>query len=317
MTTTLVADIGGTNTRLAVSGPDGRPHRMELFANRTVAGLDDAIGRYLATIPERPDAAVLAMAAPVRGRKIALTNRSQWVIDLDRLEARFGFRWACAVNDFEALAWALPEFGPGDLRPLGDRLPSRDGPVAVLGPGTGLGVAALVPEEDGGWTAVASEAGHIAFGPAEPDEWPVFERLAAQLGRVSAERVISGIGLARLHAALHLDAPALDAPAVDAAAEAGDPAARATVALFVRLLGRFAGDVALAFRSTGGVFVGGGVAQKLGELIDAAAFRTAFEAHPPMERMLAAIPTALVTYPEPGLLGCAAYAAHLARRRPA
>ncbi|MDC7789386.1 glucokinase [Rhodoplanes sp. TEM] len=310
---TLIADIGGTNTRLAITGPDGNPERVQAFANDSLDDLDDAVAAYLDDTGTTPEAAVLAVAGPVQGRRIELTNRD-WVLDLDRIERRFGFRWACAVNDFEAFAWALPGFGPGDLRPLGAALPSRRGPVAVLGPGTGLGVAALVPEQDGGWTSVASEAGHMSFGPAAPDEWPVFERIAATVEAVSAECVVSGAGLARLHAALHPGRPPFDAAAIDSAAEQGDPAARATVALFVRLLGRFAGDVALAFKSTGGVYVGGGVAQKLGDLIDGAAFRAAFEAHPAMRSVLAGIPTALVTAAEPGLAGCAAYAAHLARR---
>ncbi|MBK5961475.1 hypothetical protein CCR97_25190 [Rhodoplanes elegans] len=321
MITSLIADIGGTNTRLAVTGPEGLPEHVHSFANDRVESLDTAIADYLAASGLAPQAAVLAVAGPVQGRRIALTNRD-WVLDLDRIEARFGFRWACAINDFEAFAWALPLFGPADLRPLGSALPGRDGPLAVLGPGTGLGVAALVPEEDGGFTAVASEAGHMSFGPAAADEWPVFRRIADTVEAVSAETVISGAGLARLHAALHPDAPAhdgamIDAAGIDAAAERGDPAARATVALFVRLLGRFAGDIALAFKSTGGLYVGGGVARKLGDLIDGAAFRAAFEAHPAMRPMLERIPTALVTCAEPGLLGCAAHAVHLARRNAA
>lgn len=316
MITSLIADIGGTNTRLAVTGPEGLPAHVHSFANDRVESLDAAITDYLAAFGLAPQAAVLAVAGPVQGRTIALTNRD-WVLDLDAIEARFGFRWACAINDFEAFAWALPLFGPADLRPLGTALPRRDGPLAVLGPGTGLGVAALVREEDGGFTAVASEAGHVSFGPAAADEWPVFRRIADTVEAVSAETVISGAGLARLHAALHPDAPAGDAATIDAAAERGDPAACETVALFVRLLGRFAGDVALGFKSTGGLYVGGGVAQKLGPLIDGAAFRAAFEAHPPMRPVLEAIPTALVTCAEPGLLGCAAHAAHLVRRNTA
>ncbi|WP_170149455.1 ROK family protein [Rhodoplanes roseus] len=312
MTVTLIADIGGSNIRLAVTGPAARPTQMRAAANDRVDDIDGAIAAYLAETGATPEAAVLAVAGPVQGRRIALTNRD-WVLDLDRIERRFGFRWACAVNDFEALAWALPEFGPEDLRPLGSGLPTRAGPVAVLGPGTGLGVSALVPEEGDRWTSVASEAGHVSFGPAAPDEWPVFERVAATVEAVSAETVISGAGLGRLYAALHPDRPPLTAAEIDAAAERSDPAATRAVALFVRLLGRFAGDVALAFKTTGGVYVGGGVAQKLGSSIDGAAFRVAFERHPAMRHVLEKIPTALVTCSEPGLLGCAAYAAHLMR----
>jgi glucokinase len=305
MSPTLIADIGGSNTRLGVTGASGRPDNVVAIAADSVSGIEAAIAAYLAGLAARPSNAVLAVAGPVAGRDIALTNRD-WRFNLDRLAAAFGFARVAALNDFEALAWALPRLGADDVRALGPHMAAPPGPKVVLGPGTGLGVAALLPQHEG-WRAVASEGGHVSFGPAAADEIPVFARLAAA-GVVSAETAISGPGLERLFRALHPGA-ALTAQAIAAQAQDGDARARATVDLFVRLLGRFAGDVALTFRATGGVYVAGGVAHKLSSLIDENIFRAAFEAHPPYQALLQAIPTFLVTCAEPGLLGCAAYAA--------
>jgi glucokinase len=306
MSRTLIADIGGSTTRLAVTGADGRPERMVIIAADSVGGLEAAIAAYVGAIEQRPTAAVLAVAGPVVGRDITLTNRD-WRFNLDRLGAAFGFARVHALNDFEALAWALPRLSGADLRTIGPDIGVGDGPKVVLGPGTGLGVAALIPQDDG-WRALASEGGHMSFGPAAADEVPVFARLADE-GPVSAEMAISGRGLERLFHALHPQAGWRGARAIEEAACAGDAAARATVDLFIRLLGRFAGDMALVFKATGGVFVAGGVAHKLAPLFDDDIFRTAFETHPPYQALLKAMPTFLVTCAEPGLLGCAAYAA--------
>jgi glucokinase len=303
----LLADIGGTYSRFALAGRGGRPERIVTFANDAFPGIDAAIMSYLAGIDARPEGAVLAVAGPVNGHDIALTNRA-WRFHLSDLAAKFGLTSIQAINDFEALAWALPRLGADDMRRLGAGTePGAPlGAKIVIGPGTGLGVAALVPSGDG-WQSVASEGGHASFGADTPDEEPVFAQLREH-GRVTAEMVLSGPGLARLHVALHADVPPLAPETVVAHARAGDPAARATTQLFVRLLGRFAGDVALTFKATGGVYVTGGVALGFGPLFDEALFREAFETHPPHERMLAAIPTYLVTCVEPGLLGCAALA---------
>ena len=251
---------------------------------------------------------MLAVAGPVDGDEIALTNRA-WQFRLPDLAARFGLAPVHAVNDFEALAWALPMLRQSDTRPLGEAGQAH-GVKVVLGPGTGLGVAALVPAGSAGrWSQ--ARAAMPPSAPARTEEEPVFARLRDRCGQVSAEMVLSGPGLMRLHRALHPDADAADCEAIVASAHGGEPAARATAALFVRLLGRFAGDVALTFKATGGVYVCGGVALGLGALLDGATFRAAFEAHPPYQKLLGAIPAAVITCAEPGLVGCAAVAARL------
>jgi glucokinase len=311
MMSVLLADIGGTSSRFALAGAHGRPERILIIENDSVADLEAAIARYLQETDAQPWAAVLAVAAPVDGgEEVALTNRP-WRFRRTALAQRFGFANLRVINDFEAIAWALPRLGPDDARPLGPALPGRAGVKVALGPGTGLGVAALVPVA-GRWRVVASEGGHASFGPQAPDEIEPFARLRRDCGHVSAETILSGPGLPRLLQALDPQAPQATPEAVVARALAHEPSARATVAMFVRLLGRFAGGLALTFKAVGGVYIAGGVASRFGPLFDAAAFRAAFEAHPPYQQLLHGIPTLLMSRSEPGLLGCAVLAEELA-----
>lgn len=309
MTSVLLADIGGSTSRFAVSAPGGRPDRIMRIDNDTVSGLEAAIRRYLGESNLSPQSAVLAVAGPVGRGEIKLTNRD-WRFDLDQVASRFGFTRIHAVNDFEAVAHALAVLRERDLRPLGCAGTPGHGARAVLGPGTGLGVAALLPNGND-WLALASEGGHASLGPAAPDERAVFERLATGSELVSAETAISGPGLERIYRALNPFGIPLEARTIVAQARTGAAEARAAIDLFVRLLGRFAGDIALTFKATGGVYIAGGVALKLGPLFNAAKFRAAFENHPPYRALLAAIPTWLITCAEPGLLGCAAIAERL------
>jgi glucokinase len=307
----LLADIGGTNSRFAMRGSTGRPERMLIVPNDSVASLEGAIELYLAQTHERPRAAVLAVAAPLdHGDEVALTNRA-WRFRRSELARRFGLSALRVINDFEAIAWALLRLTADEARPLGPAIAPRDGVKAVLGPGTGLGVAALIPNE-GRWIAVSSEGGHASLGPQLADEFDIFARLMRAHGTVSAETVLSGPGLARLMRAYDPGTSQQTPEAVVAAALAGDPAAKATAQLFVRLLGRFAGGLALTFKAFGGVYVAGGVASRLGALLDPQTFRAAFERHPPYEGLLRETPTRLMGRTEPGLLGCAVLADGLA-----
>ena len=301
----LLGDIGGTHSRFALLGDDGRPAEARAYQNDDVGSLEGAIAQYLEETGAQPTQAVLAFATAVLGPEIALTNRN-WRFRVAEIEAQFGLARLRAVNDFEAQAWALPLLGAADLQHIGGPVDMALGPKVVLGPGTGLGLAALIPM-DRGWFAVATEAGHVSFGPTTEDEEDVFARLR-QTAALSAERVLSGPGLQRLHLALHPGAPFLAAAAIVAAARSGDVAALATTRLFTRLLGRFAGDMALVFKARGGVYITGGVGQGLGDHFDVGRFREAFEAHPPYAALLAEIPTNLITRRQPGLLGCAVLA---------
>ena len=200
MSLTLLADIGGSKSRFALANSAGRPERILIMDNDTVADLDGAVSRYLDETGARPRAATLAIAGPIDGEEVALTNRA-WRFRRAELAQRFGWSQLRIVNDFEAIAWALRNLAPNETRPLGKPLPPRDGVKVVLGPGTGLGVAALLPA-DGRWHVVASEGGHASFGPQAMDEVEVFSRLWKDCGHVSAEAVLSGPGLVRLARAL-------------------------------------------------------------------------------------------------------------------
>jgi glucokinase len=270
------------------------------------ADLETAIARYLQDTGARPQTATLAIAGPIAGDEVTLTNRD-WRFRRSDLANRFGFSRLQIVNDFEAIAWALPRLTAAHTRRLGPRALRHDGVKLVLGPGTGLGVAALVPA-DGRWCAVASEGGHASFGAHAADEEDVFARLREEYGAVSAETVLSGPGLMRLARALHREGAHRDPGAIVTDAHAGEPKAQAITRLFVRLLGRFAGGLALTFKALGGVYITGGVATNLGPLLDDPSFRAAFEAHPPYQTLLNGIPTVLVTASEPGLIGAAAFA---------
>ena len=312
MSDLLIADIGGTTTRAAFAAIGGRPEGIVTIANDSIDGPEGVFERMLDGVNDLPRAAVLALAAPIMGNEITLTNRD-WCVRLPVLSERFGISTVHAVNDFEALAWAVPSLEQCDLQILGPADAFSNGVKLVVGPGTGLGVAALVPVGKG-YQAVASEGGHCSFGPAFADEEPVFRRLAEEKAPLSAEYILSGPGLARLHVAMHPGTMKMKSEMIVMQARAGHHEARATVAMFVRLLGRFAGDMALAFKATGGVYIAGGVATGLGTLFDARVFRAAFERHPPYEALLKDIPSARITCIEPGLIGCVAVAERLMRR---
>lgn len=303
---TLLADIGGTTSRFALLGQNGRPENPVTIANDSADSVEGAIAQALQRLSVRPHSAVIAVAGPVNGDEIALTNRA-WRFAVSGLCARFGFERIDAVNDFEAVAWSLAALGDDDIVALGAPRMTPGGVKAVLGPGTGLGVGALISAGEN-LHVVASEGGHISFGAANADEEPVFARLRADGARRSAEGILSGPGLVRLHRAVHPEAMKLSPEMILTQARAGGREARATVALFVRLLGRFAGDIALAFKAEGGIYLAGGVALALRGLLDEASFRRAFEAHAPHEAWLARVPAALITCEEPGLLGCAVFA---------
>jgi len=306
MTAALLADVGGSKTRLALANSTGPPDRIVVIENDTVADLETAVAQYLDHTGEHPKAATFAIAGPIQAEEIALTNRP-WRFRRSEFARRFGFSQFRVVNDFEAVAWALPRLTAAETQPLGASTLRPAGVKIVLGPGTGLGVAALL-QADGHAFVVASEGGHVSFGARSREEDDLFVRLRQQYGHISAETVLSGPGLLRLARTLHPERSYGAPEGIVTDARAGDAAAHEIARVFVRLLGRFAGDVALTFKALGGVYITGGVASGLGPLLAAPEFRDAFEQHPPYENLLREIPTLLVTSREPGLIGCAALA---------
>ncbi len=302
----LVADVGGSNARFALADRTGR-----LSEPVTVPSADDLaplIGSYLQShglpVIER---FACAAAGPVGvGGRIALTNRAL-SLDLAALRLASGAREVRLINDFAALAHALPLLGDADRWHCGGGAAVPDAPRAVLGPGTGLGMAITLPL-GGRWWVLPGEGGHADLAPADDREAAAWQALRRQHGRVSAETVLCGPGLLRLYAALGGAAPATPAE-LDRRAEAGEPLAVETRRLFTRWLGRVAGNLALTVDARGGVYIGGGIVPCWQQRFDSAEFRRGFEDKPPMRDRLAAIPTWVITHPHPALLGLARWVA--------
>ncbi|QYC42572.1 Glucokinase [Nonomuraea coxensis DSM 45129] len=309
----LVADIGGTNARFGlVTSLDEPPSRVAVLAGADHPTLPDAVAAYLAQHAggARPGAACLALAGPIDGDRYRLTN-SAWAGSVRDL----GVPYARLLNDFEALALSLPHLAGDDLVPLGGPEPGH-GVKAVLGPGTGLGVSALVPAEHG-WTPVPGEGGHVTLPVVDERELEVVRVLRARgLPHVVAEHVLSGPGLVRLHRALAevngVSAPELSA--ADIVARLDDSLCAETVEVFCSLLGGFAGNVALTLGARGGVYLGGGVLPRIVERVRASDFRSRFTSNPDMSAYLEGIGTALIVAPQPALTGAAAWLNRRARR---
>lgn len=319
--TTLLADVGGTNVRFALAEPDAREPLLAATIRRyRVADFEsfgDAARRYLAETSAKPAHAVFAFAGPLEGDAVRLTNHP-WRVVLPELRSTLDLAGGVrAINDFAAMSLALGLLGEGDVARIGAPVPAALGArprqvFALVGPGTGLGVGALLVQGDR-LDAIESEGGHLGFAPQGEFEIEVLRRLAARFGRVSNERLLSGAGLANLHAALAaIDGVAVDAlqPAdITARADAGDDArcVRA-VELFCALLGAAAGDLVLAFGAWDGLYLTGGLTPRLQPWLERGAFRRRFEDKGRFAQRLAAVPTLAVRHAEPGLLGCAARA---------
>lgn len=315
--TTLVADIGGTNARFALAepGPE-RPllHDMQNLPAADFASLQQAAGHYLDSVGQRPQRAAMAVACPVAGDDIRLTNRA-WSFNRNELRAALGVDELHILNDFGATARALPVLEPEEQVVLhGHADESLAGPVSLLGPGTGLGVALLSQCPDGRWQVIETEGGHISFAPLGSEERCIHEWLSARHQRVSVERVLSGRGLARIHAALAGDSPSkretpdqrLRRPAdiVAAALTGEDQAARRALARFCAVLGSVAGDAAL-IHGARTVVISGGIVPRFIPFLRSSAFRERFLDKGRFAAHLESVRILVVTHTAPGLLGAA------------
>lgn len=304
----LVGDVGGTNTRLGLAAREGSEWRLsQLKVEPTPEDLGPLIRRYLtASRPPSVTAIAICGAGPKRADgSITLTNHPL-TLDPKKIAADSGIARVSILNDFEAVAWSLPELGETGTRLFGGGRPVPHGPCVALGAGTGLGVAGLV-WSGRSWTVVPGEGGHVDLAPVDDEELRTWQRLRTDLPRVTAEHVFSGHGLERLHAALHGEKVA--PPQISERLFANDPQAGETVTLFSRWLGRTAGNLALTLAATGGVYLAGGIVPGWKDRFDSKAFREGFEDKQPHAAMVRSIPTYVVTHPQPGLLGLAHYAA--------
>jgi len=324
----LVADVGGTNVRVAMasgSGPIaiGKVHEG---SSKTRASL---LATFAACLAEAacppPDDAVIALAGPILSEPVRITNLP-WSFVIEDMRQAIGVPRLTIVNDFVAIAMAVPYLGSDMTASIGASAGDARGNIAVLGPGTGLGVACLAPTA-GGSVAIPCEGGHMTLAAADSDEaeivqWLASDRLRADgeiwNGHLSAERVLSGPGLLNLHRAVafrqtgRLPATLPNRPEqiTDAARRQADGADAggvelATVRLFCAMLAGFAGNVALMFGATGGVMLAGNMVNALDRFIGDAGFRQRFQAKGRLAPYLAAVPLSVVRHPYPALLGLA------------
>lgn len=330
-TLALVGDIGGTNARFALvdlSAPELTLRESRSLPNADFASLQHVIEHYLDAVGARPAHAALAVACPVGSDEIRLTNRA-WSFSRRELQAALGLTSLRMLNDFGAVAWAIPALAPEHLVTLhGNQQAPLQGPISVLGPGTGLGVALLLGDADHGWQVVETEGGHIGFAPIGDEERAIAAWLTAQHGRTSNERLLCGKGLSEIDLVLRgaavlptanllpgestLQRPALRDPATIVAAAAldgHDLPARRTLARFCAVLGSVAGDCAL-IHGARRVVIAGGIVPRFIPFLRSSAFRERFLAKGRMATLLESVPIQVITHPHPGLLGAACALRH-------
>jgi len=308
----LVGDIGGTNARFALVHDREAP--LQVFTSVETAdfhSIEDAIASALNGSEIHPRSALIDIAGPIGGDSIRLTN-ADWVIRPNDLIARIGMESVVFLNDFEALALALTALKDDDLVSTGGGAPAASGAKVVLGPGTGLGVGALV-ETAGLWIPVPGEGGHVALGPAEEDEFALWPNLEPEMGRISAETLLSGRGLVNLYNGVVKTAGrprSLTTPnaVTKAALDRSDPDAVRTLHLYARLLGRVAGDMALVFMARGGAYIAGGIPPRILPFLSDGEFRRAFEQKAPHQAVMEKIPSCVIIGENPALQGLAAFA---------
>ncbi|SDD42972.1 glucokinase [Aquimonas voraii] len=312
----LAADIGGTNARFATAAL-GNNDRIRLGAQRNLKvadyeGVESALESYFRESGEPvPERAVLAVAGAVLDDQVILTN-SRWSFSIRALKQRIGFRELQVINDFAAVAWAVPGLGEADLHPIGSAPGAAFDTAAVqvvLGPGTGLGAAAI-RRDARGLAVLETEGGHASFAPHDEREIFILRFLQKRYGRVSYERLLCGEGLVNLHdACLHMargrDQRLPDSEAVVAAARAGDPDARSAIDLFCSILGRFAGDAVLLYGGWAGVFLAGGLLPHVLDARGEALFRAAFIDKGRFSPLLSRTPTFRIVAADIGTLGAA------------
>jgi glucokinase len=307
----LIGDIGATNARLALVFPGGKTATARVCALDDYPSLADALAAYLAeqSPATRPTEAVLAVASPVTGDEITLTNRA-WTFSVEQLRHHLGLKRLHVINDFAANAAAIPFLGDDDRIQVGHGIAVEGAPVGIIGPGTGLGVGGLASSRSGAVT-IAAEGGHVTMAAMTAQESAILDLMRKRYDHVSAERLLSGPGLVNLYNTLcELSGTPAASYTPDQITSArawnDDPRTREATTIFCAMLGTVAGNLALTLGARGGIYIAGGIVPKLGPIFAQSEFRARFEAKGRMRNYLAAIPTYVIVRPYPGLLGAAA-----------
>jgi glucokinase len=309
----LIGDIGGTNARFSlVPDETGEVHRFPNVHTADFSSIDDAIEAVVIDKGgARPQSAMLALAGPISGDRVPLTN-CPWVVEPKKTVARFGLSEMVLLNDFEAQSLALPGLTEADIEPIGGGTMTADGARVVLGPGTGLGAGALIPAR-GMWVPVPGEGGHIDLSPVSERDFAIWPNVERTGGRIGAETLLCGSGMVRLYRAVCASdgvQPEFATPkdVTEAGLSGASRQAAETLSLFATHLGRVAGNLALVFMPTGGVFLAGGISAKIAPVLKSGGFREAFLAKWPHQRLLERMATSIVTKEDAALAGIAAFA---------
>lgn len=299
----LVADVGATTTRCGLCG-DGarRPGNVRIFRNDEHGSLEALLGSYLDALDAAPRRGALAVAAPISGDDVSMVNRD-WHFNRLALASHLNLDELRLINDFHAVAWALPRIPPRDRVEIGHATKYREGNRAVLGPGSGLGVAAWI-HGPGGGMAMCGEGGHVTLAGRNAEEDRIIARLRERYGHCSAERVLSGPGIIALHSAMHGGEMKTSREITSGTV---DPKCRATMEQFYRFLAAVSADLAMTTGALGGLYIAGGIVPSLIDQVQASTFRERFEDKNRYRAYMQGIPTYVITDPTPGLTGLAAY----------
>lgn len=305
MKPTLLVEVGGTHTRCALT--DGKIHSVAVFRNIQYPHLTAVLSRYFDdTAGDKPAEALIAVAAPVTGGSVRLTNLG-WLVDAAQLESEFALERVHLVNDFAALACAVPFLAEADMIVL---KPGQEGNQnqnkAVIGPGTGLGVSGLIHCR-GRWVPICGEGGHVTLAAVDAREAAVVKRLRQRFGHVSAERVLSGPGLLNLYTALAGSADAQTPEDVTRLARHGDRVAAEALDLFFRFLGTTSADLVLTLGARGGLYLGGGILPALAQYLADSGFLTRFLSKGRYSDYLSNISVSLIVSENPALEGLGHY----------
>jgi len=305
----LLADIGATHARFALESAPGVLRNVAVLLCDDYPGIVPLLNAYLEkTGGVRISHAAFALANPISGDFIRMTNRD-WQFSTDEVRRTLGLTTLLIVNDFTALAMALPGFKPEDLLQIGGGKPQPHAVAGVLGPGTGLGVSGVIPTVDG-FVTLGSEGGHVNFAPADEREFAILQYAWREWQHVSNERLISGPGMEIIYRALAqrngVDAPSRNAAdIVSCALEQNDPLCLEVLECFAGMLGGAAANLAVTLGAFGGIFIGGGIVPRVAQWFASSPFRTRFEAKGRFSDYLAQIPTYLIMTPNPALYGVA------------
>jgi glucokinase len=305
----LIADIGATSTRCAICHAGDRHHRdLEIVLNEQFDSLQSLLGSYVSSLSEKPTDGALAIAAPISGDDVRMTNRD-WHFNRLELAERLGLKRLEIINDFHAVAYALPQLPNRDLVEVGKATVYRAGSRGALGPGSGLGVGAwIVGGARGAGVAMHGEGGHVTLSARDEEEDRIIAKIRERYGHASAERVLSGPGIIALHSAMHGDDMKTSR---EISSGTVDRKCRATMEQFYRFLASVAADLAMTTGAYGGLYIAGGIVPDNIEQIQASTFRERFEEKNRYRHYMQAIPTYVIADPTPGLTGLMAYIAEL------